>query len=279
MATLSLDRLELRLRELVEPWTTYRTGQAMAYALLGGGKRLRPRLVLAQVSEITQDALDVACALEMIHTYSLIHDDLPALDNDELRRGRPTVHIAFDEATAILAGDGLLNAAFETVLSLKMDSDRQIMVLRLLARASGIHGMIGGQDHDLFSVLNTSDAIVSMYRGKTGKLLGASLALGAVLDGRPQDAEALMDLGIDLGVLFQIQDDVLELTQSTETLGKSNQSDVANQKSTYVSLNGLEGSNREIERLSQHIQSRLFEILRQPQETMKLIEAILVRNH
>ena len=279
MATLSLDRLEQHLRELAEPWSTYRTGQAMAYALLGGGKRLRPRLVLAQVQEITHDALNVACALEMIHTYSLIHDDLPALDNDDLRRGRPTVHIAFDEATAILAGDGLLNAAFETVLALTMDADRQIKVMRILASASGIHGMIGGQDHDLFSPLDTSDAILGMYKGKTGKLLGASLALGAVLDGRPQDAETLMALGIDLGVLFQIQDDVLELTQSTETLGKSNQSDVANQKSTYVSLNGLEGAQREVERLSQHIRRRLTDILRQPQDTLTLIEEILVRNH
>ena len=251
----------------------------MAYALLGGGKRLRPRLVLAQLETPSRQAVDVACALEMIHTYSLIHDDLPALDNDDLRRGRATVHKAFDEATAILAGDGLLNAAFETVLALTMDPTQQVAVLRTLADAAGIHGMIGGQDKDLFENLDTTTKITGMYIGKTGKLLGASLALGAIMDHRLQDAQSLFALGEQLGVLFQIQDDVLELTQSTQTLGKSNQSDANNGKSTYVSLNGLEASQREIACLSQSITTQLKTLLKQPQATLAILDEILVRNH
>jgi geranylgeranyl diphosphate synthase, type II len=279
MAILSRKLLETRLTELTSRWMSKRTGQAMAYALLSGGKRLRPRLLLAQCREITPLTLDVACALEMIHTYSLIHDDLPALDNDDLRRGHPTVHKAFDEATAILAGDGLLNAAFESILALPMDPKQQVQVLRILADASGIHGMIGGQDSDVFVPLESSESILAMYVSKTGKLLGASMALGAIMDDRTKDAQRLFEVGEELGILFQIQDDVLELTQTTQTLGKSNQSDAFNQKSTYVSLKGMESSQLEIQRLSLHIRESLKKIMDKPDDTLSLIDEILVRDH
>jgi geranylgeranyl diphosphate synthase, type II len=188
MAIPNLDRIEHRLKQLSQAWPVNKTSQAMTYALLGGGKRLRPRLVLSQVRTITDQAIDVACALEMIHTYSLIHDDLPALDNDDLRRGRPTVHKAFDEATAILAGDGLLNAAFETILKLDLEPAKLLACCKVLADSAGIHGMIGGQDSDLFDHLETKDAITSMYVRKTGKLLGAALALGAIVDDRNSES-------------------------------------------------------------------------------------------
>lgn len=279
MATRSRELIDARLTELASGWMSKRTGQAMAYALLSGGKRLRPRLVLAQCREITPLTVDVACALEMIHTYSLIHDDLPALDNDDLRRGRPTVHKAFDEATAILAGDALLNAAFETILTLPLEPKQQLEVLRIMADASGIHGMIGGQDSDVFVHLDSAESILEMYVNKTGKLLGASMALGAVMDDRAEDAHLLFEVGEKLGILFQIQDDVLELTQSTQTLGKSNQSDALNQKVTYVSLMGMESSQSEIRRLSDDVRNTLGQLMDHPQVTLSLIDEILVRDH
>lgn len=279
MAIPNLDRIESRLRQLSQTWPNHKTSQAMTYALLGGGKRIRPRLVLSQVRHVTNGALDVACALEMIHTYSLIHDDLPALDNDDLRRGRPTVHKAFDEATAILAGDGLLNAAFETVLNLDIEPSKRLEVCRVLADSSGVHGMIGGQDSDLFDHLDTKEAITSMYVRKTGKLLGAALALGAILDDRQSEANTLMNLGEKLGVLFQIQDDVLELTQSTETLGKSNQSDANNQKMTIVALVGMEAALAEIDALNHKIKHELHALSIDPTATLTILDEILVRNH
>lgn len=279
MAILNLDRIENRLAQLSQSWPTNRTTQAMTYALLGGGKRLRPRLVLSQVREVTDNAVDVACALEMIHTYSLIHDDLPALDNDDLRRGQPTVHKAFDEATAILAGDGLLNAAFETILALPVDPIQLLACCRVLAMAAGIHGMIGGQDSDLFDSLETQDSITSMYVRKTGRLLGAALALGAIMDGRMSESQPLLTLGEQLGVLFQIQDDVLELTQSTQTLGKSNQSDAVNQKMTLVALRGMDYAYEEIDRLSGVVKRGLHALSIDPSATLAILDEILVRNH
>jgi geranylgeranyl diphosphate synthase type II len=279
MATPNLDRIETRLKQLSQAWSSTRTGQAMGYALLGGGKRLRPRLVLSQVRVLSDSAVDVACALEMIHTYSLIHDDLPALDNDDLRRGRPTVHKAYDEATAILAGDGLLNAAFETVLALPLDPAQKLACCRVLANASGIHGMIGGQDSDVFEKLDSVEAITAMYILKTGKLLGAALTLGAILDGRETEASALMAIGEQLGVLFQIQDDVLELTQDTQTLGKSNQSDAQNHKTTLVALQGMDQALREIDRLSHQVKTGLSALSVDSSANLAIIDEILVRNH
>ncbi len=279
MAILNLDRIEKRCRQLSQAWPNNQTAQAMTYALLGGGKRLRPRLVLSQVRTWSDEALDVACALEMIHTYSLIHDDLPALDNDDLRRGRPTVHKAFDEATAILAGDGLLNAAFETVLKLNLEPAKLVACCQVLADSAGIHGMIGGQDSDLFDQLDTKAAISSMYVRKTGKLLGAALALGAIIDDRQSEVPILLNLGERLGILFQIQDDVLELTQSTQTLGKSNQSDANNQKVTLVGLLGMEAALAEIETLSQGIKHDLHTLSIDPSATLTILDEILVRNH
>ena len=279
MATPNLDRIEARLKHLSQPWSHTRTGQAMTYALLGGGKRLRPRLVLAQIEGPSDSAVDVACALEMIHTYSLIHDDLPALDNDDLRRGRPTVHKAFDEATAILAGDGLLNAAFETVLGAALEPVQKLACSKILADASGLQGMIGGQDSDVFESLRSTDEITQMYVKKTGKLLGAALALGAILDGRESEVPQLMTLGEHLGVLFQIQDDVLELTQDTLTLGKSNQSDAQNHKLTYVALQGMDQAKQEIQRLSLLVKAELALCSFDPAATLTIIHEILVRNH
>jgi geranylgeranyl diphosphate synthase, type II len=279
MAIPNLDRIEHRLKQLSQAWPVNKTSQAMTYALLGGGKRLRPRLVLSQVRTITDQAIDVACALEMIHTYSLIHDDLPALDNDDLRRGRPTVHKAFDEATAILAGDGLLNAAFETILKLDLEPAKLLACCKVLADSAGIHGMIGGQDSDLFDHLETKDSITSMYVRKTGKLLGAALALGAIVDDRNSESVLLMALGETLGVLFQIQDDVLELTQTTQTLGKSNLSDANNEKMTIVALHGMDAALIEIETLSQSVKQGLMTLSIDPTAAITILDEILVRNH
>ena len=178
-----------------------------------------------------------------------------------------------------MAGDGLLNAAFETVLALPLEDSIKLACCRLLAEASGIHGMIGGQDSDLFEPLSTSEAIIAMYTRKTGKLLGAALALGAILDGRQSESSALMAIGEQLGVLFQIQDDVLELTQDTQTLGKSNQSDAQNHKLTYVALHGMDQAQATITQLSQEVKTALRALRFDPTATLAIIDEILVRNH
>jgi farnesyl diphosphate synthase len=225
-------------------------GEAMRYAVLDGGKRLRPLLVLAAaeaVGGLPQAALRAACAVELIHAYSLVHDDLPCMDNDVLRRGKPTVHVAFGQAQALLAGDALQALAFEllTPAGDAVPEPVQARLCRLLARAAGHAGMAGGQAIDLASVGLTlsHDELSRMHRLKTGALLQASVTMGAAcghVDG--QAGEALARYGAALGLAFQVVDDVLDVTADSTTLGKTAGKDAANDKPTYVSLLGLERS-------------------------------------
>lgn len=225
-------------------------GDAMRYAVLDGGKRLRPLLVLAACEAVGGNphaALRAACSVELIHAYSLVHDDMPCMDNDVLRRGKPTVHIQFGEARALLAGDALQALAFEflTPDDDSVDAPTQALLCRMLAQAAGFHGMAGGQAIDLASVglpLN-SVQLHEMHRLKTGALLQASVMMGASCG--PASAEvrnALHSYGASVGLAFQVVDDILDVTADSATLGKTAGKDAAQDKPTFVSLMGLQAS-------------------------------------
>ncbi|MEW5973154.1 MAG: (2E,6E)-farnesyl diphosphate synthase [Pseudomonadota bacterium] len=223
--------------------------EAMRYAALGPGKRVRPFLVYASGDLAGADAaaLDApACALEMIHAYSLVHDDLPAMDDDDLRRGRPTCHRAFDEATAILVGDALQTRAFELLAEAPgLSTETRIAMITTLARAAGSQGMVGGQAIDLAAIGQRPDlaALERMHRMKTGALIEASVILGA-LAGNADEAmlERLARYARAIGLAFQVRDDILDVTADSQTLGKTQGKDAAHAKPTYVSLLGLDAA-------------------------------------
>ncbi|MEZ4389383.1 MAG: polyprenyl synthetase family protein [Candidatus Krumholzibacteriia bacterium] len=243
-------RRELRAVRGVPP----RLRQAMTHSLFGGGKRLRPLLVLWTHDALARGphrgdasralALRAGAALEMIHTYSLIHDDLPAMDDDVLRRGRPTCHVAYDEGTAILAGDGLQALAFGVLADL---GPRAAQMVGLVAAASGPAGMVGGQQRDLEAEGQpaTARVVERIHAEKTAAMLAVSLALGAVCRGaRPARVEGLREAGHWLGLAFQGADDVLDVTASSEVLGKTAGKDDASGKATWVRVEGIERASR-----------------------------------
>jgi geranylgeranyl diphosphate synthase, type II len=223
--------------------------KAMRYSLFAGGKRIRPVLCLSAasaVAESLQGIEDAACTLEMIHTYSLIHDDLPALDNDDLRRGRPTCHVVFGEAMAILAGDALLTLAFQVLARAAMPANRRVELVQELATASGtVRGMIGGQVHDIEGEGQpaTPELLESIHRAKTGALLRASVRMGAICGGASEEQyNALSRYGEHVGLAFQIIDDVLDVEQPSEALGKTAGKDAAQGKITFPAVYGLDQS-------------------------------------
>jgi geranylgeranyl diphosphate synthase type II len=227
--------------------------EAMRYSVMNGGKRVRPLLVYASCEAFgsaAEDANGAACAVELIHAYSLVHDDLPAMDDDDLRRGQPTTHKAFDEACAILAGDGLQSMAFSTLLdtqlSPKATDATRLEMARTLALAAGPAGMVGGQAIDLGSVGLKLDqtALAYMHRHKTGALIEASVRLGALASGRAEKDElkALQVYAQAIGLAFQVQDDILDVESDTETLGKRQGADIARDKPTYPALLGMEAA-------------------------------------
>lgn len=231
-----------------------RLQEAMRYSVLGGGKRIRPALCLAAARAVGQsgdEALAPACAVELIHAYSLIHDDLPAMDNDELRRGRPTAHIAFDEATAILAGDALQALAFGWLAGNSSVSElARLAMVQELARASGHQGMVGGQAIDLQSVgkhLSLAE-LETMHRHKTGALIEASVRMGALTSSSvtEETLTSLSDYAKALGLAFQVQDDLLDIEGNTDVIGKPQGSDVAKAKPTYPALLGLAGAHEHL---------------------------------
>jgi farnesyl diphosphate synthase len=231
--------------------------EAMRYALLGGGKRVRPLLVYAAGALFGADAATLsraAAAVEMIHAYSLVHDDMPCMDDDALRRGKPTVHVAYDEATALLVGDALQSQAFLVLAeAAAIPPARQVAMLRLLAQASGSTGMCGGQAIDLGSVglSLTLEQLEQMHQLKTGALLRASVVLGA-LAGKDLDQDELNALNVyarAIGLAFQVVDDVLDATADSATLGKTAGKDAADNKPTYVTILGLEPSRALAEKL------------------------------
>lgn len=225
---------------------------AMRYSVMNGGKRVRPLLVYAACEALEGDlaqADGAACAVELIHAYSLVHDDLPAMDDDDLRRGQPTTHIAFDEATAILAGDGLQSLAFDTLAGTRgnpADAALRLRMLGVLARAAGPAGMVGGQAIDLGAVGIKLDqpALERMHRHKTGALIEAAVALGALASGRADEPalDALRRYAGAIGLAFQVQDDILDVESDTATLGKQQGADIARDKPTYPALLGLEAA-------------------------------------
>lgn len=234
--------------------------KAMRYSTENGGKRVRPILTLefARLCGLEPAyALPFACAVEMIHTYSLIHDDLPCMDNDDMRRGKPSCHIAFGEDTALLAGDGLLTLAFDVMLNhvdnKKISPRNTLAAAGILAADTGVDGMIGGQVIDLMSEGKTIDieTLRTMDRLKTGALIDAACRMGCVIaGGSKEQTEAAASYAASLGLAFQIVDDILDVTSSTEVLGKPVGSDAENQKSTYVSLLGLEACRDAVRRLT-----------------------------
>lgn len=249
-----------------------RLHEAMRYAVLGGGKRIRAALVYAAgeaslqagvaAPPAQQIALDhAAAAVELVHAYSLVHDDLPCMDDDTLRRGRPTVHVQFDEATAMLAGDALQPLAFEALASMPIAPALVVQAIQLLAGAIGSQGMVGGQAIDCDSVgqVLAQDELQQMHRMKTGALLEASVLLGGIVAGASSNTrEGLTRYAAAIGLAFQIADDTLDVTADTATLGKTAGKDAAENKPTYVSTLGLEGSRQLLQELREEARAALL---------------------
>ncbi len=245
------DRVERTLDAALPPATDApkRLHTAMRYAVLGGGKRMRPLLVYATGTAlgVPEADLDIpAAAVELIHAYSLVHDDLPAMDDDDLRRGKPTVHVAFDEGTAILVGDALLTLAFELLSRAEFDASVTLAMVRELAQASGARtGMVAGQALDLAAVGQSLDIdeLRRMHAGKTGALIRASVRLGALAAKADRTTrEALDDYANALGLAFQIRDDILDVEGESKTIGKTPGKDAANNKPNYPALLGIDAS-------------------------------------
>jgi len=263
-----------------------RLRDSMRYSLDAGRKRIRPALIYAVLDAFSIDRAKgdaTAAALEMIHTYSLIHDDLPAMDDDDLRRGRPTNHIAFDEATAILAGDALLTNAFSCLLETPASPEVKLALVERLAAAAGASGMVGGQLDDMLGErggINDVAELESIHRRKTGALLVFAVEAGGLLAAvSPTDLEHLHQYGRHLGIAFQIQDDILDVTGDAEKIGKPVGSDEENEKATYPKLLGLEGAKRaltaQVEAAEQAIEALSVEAT-----TLKeLLDFVVKRDH
>ena len=245
--------------------------EAMNYSVTAGGKRLRPLLMhetyrmFGGTGRVIQPLM---AAIEMVHTYSLVHDDLPAMDNDQYRRGKLTTHAKYGHAMGVLAGDGLLNYAFETAMTAfdcGEDAERVAKALKILGRKAGIYGMIGGQVVDVQSSGNAidQDKLDFIYELKTGALLEAAMMVGAVLAGASEEEVAVIEqIASDVGLAFQIRDDILDETSTLETLGKPIHSDERNEKTTYVTLKGLEQATKDVEEISDRGLKRLAELMR-----------------
>lgn len=248
-----IEEVNERLKEILSQYRPGLVKQAMTYSVMAGGKRLRPLLFIQTLRAYNVDYhkyIDIACAIEMIHTYSLIHDDLPGMDNDDLRRGKPTCHKQFDEATAILAGDALLNESMNVILRMDLEDALKLKVLGSLYQASGLGGMIYGQQQDMYFETHKAslEELQAIHHDKTGALISVPMKIAGLI-AKEEDANALENIGFKLGLAFQIQDDILDVTSTTETLGKRVGSDITNHKSTYVSLLGLEESQKRVEDL------------------------------
>jgi geranylgeranyl diphosphate synthase, type II len=258
--------------------------RAMRYSVFAGGKRIRPILCLEAArifSDPPRGVLPVACALEFIHTYSLIHDDLPALDNDDLRRGRPTNHKVFGDAMAILAGDALLTRAFEVLGRAELSAERRASLVREIATAAGtVNGMVGGQVADVEAGGKPIDAAMLEYihRSKTAALIRASAASGAIAGGAENaDIERLRRFGENIGLAFQVVDDILDVEGSSATLGKTAGKDASQQKATYPALYGLEKSRETAHRFLQQAHAELAPFAARAQRLHELADYLVAR--
>lgn len=261
--------------------------EAMNYSVLAGGKRLRPMLMLETYrlfggkSQVIEPFM---AAIEMIHTYSLVHDDLPAMDNDEYRRGKKTTHAVYGEAMGILAGDALLNYAFETAtraFELEPENIQIGKALRVLAVKAGIYGMVGGQVVDVESENDTDmtkNKLDFIYRLKTGALIEASMLVGAILAGATKNEQKIIeDIASEVGLAFQIQDDILDVTSTMEVLGKPIGSDEKNHKITYVTYEGIDKSKTDVEQLSQNAVAHMDSLVVQNKFLKELILYLIAR--
>jgi geranylgeranyl pyrophosphate synthase len=272
--------IEQRLSELI-PNRQEPLFQAARYSLLAPGKRLRPKLVLETAISLggtLEAAIDPASAIEMIHTYSLIHDDLPCMDDDDLRRGLPSLHKVFGEGMALLAGDYLLTYSFEVLSSAPfLTLEQRIDLIQTLSRRAGSFGMIGGQAIDIASEGKLIDEVLleKMHVGKTAELLSACLEFGAIVAGADGERRVLSEIGKEIGLAYQILDDILDATSTTGHLGKQVGADAARGKPTAVSLYGLEGAQDKLESLK----SRAFQKLEPfPVSLKELLKKLLQRN-
>lgn len=263
-----------------------RLRDAMAYSLEAGGKRIRPALVYAVLETYgmpLERGREVAASLEMVHTYSLIHDDLPAMDDDDLRRGRPTNHRQFDEATAILAGDALLTDAFRILTQMPLSALDIVEIIRIFGLAAGSSGMVGGQLDDMLAEKRnnvTLEELQSIHERKTGALLVYALEAGAILAGASaEDRMHLKQFGHHLGIAFQIQDDILDVVGDEETIGKRVGSDEFNDKTTYPKLLGLEGAKQALDQEVEAAQVAIESLSVPAPLLLEMLSFVVKRNH
>ncbi|TCI72576.1 MULTISPECIES: polyprenyl synthetase family protein [unclassified Exiguobacterium] len=260
--------------------------QSMTYSLEAGGKRIRPALLYAVLDTYGRPRTlghEAAVALEMVHTYSLIHDDLPAMDDDDVRRGRPTNHRQFDEATAILAGDALLTDAFRILAQAELEPVKSVALISRFSEAAGSAGMVGGQLDDMLAEKRsgvTLSTLQSIHERKTGALLVYALEAGAILADAPSaDRQALVRFGKHLGVAFQIQDDILDVEGDEALIGKRVGSDEGNDKATYPKLLGLDGAKQALEREVVASEAALAELSVEAPRLRELLDFVVQRNH
>ena len=276
-----INEINQRLENILSQYPDSKVKEAMYYSLKAGGKRIRPLIVLQVIRAYGHDYrkyIDIACALEMIHTYSLIHDDLPGMDNDDLRRGKPTCHKQFGEATAILAGDGLLNEAVNIILQTDLNDSLKLSIVSCLYTSSGINGMILGQEFDIENEEKklSKETLDKIHHYKTGKLLSCAFQMGALI-ASPNDLEILKQIGYKIGLAFQIQDDILDVTSDAKTLGKNTGSDEANHKETYVTLLGIENSQKEVDLLFNEAQQLVYSLTLNHGLILEIIEKLWKR--
>ncbi len=278
-----MNNFEAYLKQEVNLGIPSYTRDAMAYSLMNGGKRIRPQLLFSVLSDNNLPetlGYPAAAAIEMIHTYSLIHDDLPAMDNDDLRRGKPSCHKAFNEAAAILAGDGLLTLAFREILKSDTDNARKVELVKYLSDYAGIEGMIYGQDQDMFSQSTEADIelLKNIERYKTGKLLTIPLIAGCILAKKEEDLEIMLRIGENIGILFQVQDDILDVTKSADELGKSN-SDLENDKITACSILGLEDAQKMVNEYEERIRNDISSLSYEAKELKGILDYLMQRSY
>ena len=275
------NRINSKLESLL-PSDDSILSEAIRYSVLDGGKRLRPILVylIGELGNAEKDSLDIlAGSVEIIHCYSLIHDDLPSMDDDDLRRGKPTTHKKYDEATAILAGDALQPLAFELISNLDTSDSNKIAIVNCLANACGYLGMVGGQIKDIHSKeINTVNELDIMHSQKTGRLIQASLETSGILSGLDQkDIEALSKYGEKIGLAFQIQDDIIDIESPSSISGKDQGSDINQDKITYPSIVGLEGSRTKARELASEAKEILHLSQKNTDNLYKLADYIVQR--
>ena len=259
------NRINSKLESLL-PFDDSLLSEAIRYSVLGGGKRLRPILVylIGELGNAENDSLDIlAGSVEIIHCYSLIHDDLPSMDDDDLRRGKPTTHKKYDEATAILAGDALQPFAFELVTTINISDKNKLSIIKSLAQACGYQGMVGGQIKDIHSNdIKDVKSLDMMHSQKTGRLIQCSIETAGILsDLSKQDVESLIEYGDKIGLAFQIQDDIIDIESPSTVSGKDQGSDIAKDKLTYPSIVGIENSK-----------ARAFDLAKEAKEKLQLLE-------